>query len=377
MGPLEGIRVVEIAGIGPGPFCAMMLSDLGAEVVRVDRPGGRGVVAGPARDLLNRGRRSVSVDLKHADGAGVVLRLAEQADALVEGFRPGVAERLGIGPDTCLARNPRLVYGRMTGWGQEGPLAHSAGHDIDYIAVAGALHPIGPPGAPPPPPLNLIADFGGGGMLLALGIAAALVERERSGRGQVIDAAMVDGAALLTTMFHGMLATGGWTDERSANLLDGGAPFYAAYATADGGHVAVGALEPQFFAELVARTGIDYPPEAQYDRSRWPELRTQLAAAFAGKSRDEWAEILEGTDACAAAVLPMSEAPGHPHNLARQVFVDVAGVTQPAPAPRFSRTPGEIQGPPAEPGQHTGEALEDWGFSPAEVATLREAGALG
>ncbi len=377
MGPLAGIKVVEIAGIGPGPFCAMLLSDLGADVVRVDRPGGRGVVAGPARDLLNRGRRSVSVDLKHPDGPGVVLRLAERADALVEGFRPGVAERLGIGPDACLERNPRLVYGRMTGWGQEGPLAHSAGHDIDYIAVAGALHPIGAPDAPPPPPLNLVADFGGGGMLLAFGIAAALVERERSGRGQVIDAAMVDGAALLTTMFHGMLATGGWTDERSANLLDGGAPFYASYATADGGHVAVGALEPQFFAELVARTGIDFPPEAQYDATRWDELRKLLTAAFASMTRAEWAGILEGTDACVAAVLPLSEAPDHPHNAARQVFVEVAGVTQPAPAPRFSRTPGAIQGPPARPGEHTEQALADWGFAPGEIATLRAGGALG
>ncbi len=377
MGPLEGIRVVEIAGIGPGPFCAMVLSDLGADVVRVDRPGGRGVVAGPARDLLNRGRRSVSVDLKHPGGPEVVLRLVERADASIEGFRPGVAERLGIGPDACLGRNPRLVYGRMTGWGQDGPLAHSAGHDIDYIAVAGALHPIGPAGAPPPPPLNLVADFGGGGMLLALGIAAALVERERSGRGQVVDAAMVDGAALLTTMFHGMLATGGWTDDRSANLLDGGAPFYTTYPTADGGHVAVGALEPQFFAELVARTGIDYPPAAQYDGTRWPELRTQLAAAFAGKTREEWASIMEGTDACTVGVLPLSEAPRHPHNVAREVFVEVAGVTQPAPAPRFSRTPGAIQGPPAEPGQHTDEALADWGFSAGEIAALRVAGALG
>ncbi len=377
MGPLQGIRVVEVAGIGPGPFCAMLLSDLGADVLRVDRPGGHGVAASPEHDLLNRGRRSATVDLKHADGPGVVLRLAERADVLIEGFRPGVAERLGIGPEACLARNPRLVYGRMTGWGQDGPLAHSAGHDIDYIAVAGALHPVGEPGAPPPPPLNLVGDFGGGAMLLAVGVLAALVERQSSGAGQVVDAAMVDGAALLTTMFHGMRSVGAWTDDRGRNLLDGGAPFYASYETSDGGYVAVGALEPQFFAELVARTGIDFPPDAQYDRSRWPELRRRLASAFAAESREHWADRLEGTDACAAGVLSLSEAPRHPHLAARATFVDVAGVTQPAPAPRFSRTPGQIQGPPARPGEHTDGALADWGFPPAEIASLRQAGVLG
>src|SRR5215211_743357 len=351
MGPLQGVRVVELASIGPGPFCAMLLADLGAEVLAVDRPA-TGQGGWPA--LFARGRRRVAVDLKHPEGPGLVLDLVAGADALVEGFRPGVAERLGIGPDACLARNPRLVYGRVTGWGQEGPLAGSAGHDIDYIALAGALHPVGPADGPPVPPLNLLGDFGGGGMLLALGVVAALLEAARSGRGQVVDAAMVDGAALLTTQLHELLAAGLWTDRRGANLLDGGAPFYGVYETADGRHLAVGALEPQFWAELLERLGLDAAElPAQLDRNGWPELRERLAALFRTRPRDEWCELLAGTDACVAPVLGLGEAPAHRHNRARGTFVDVGGVVQPAPAPRFSRTPPGPPQPPARAGEHT------------------------
>jgi alpha-methylacyl-CoA racemase len=375
MGPLAGIRVVELAGIGPGPFAAMLLADLGAEVLRVDRPAS----SRPAwPTVLARGRRSVVVDLKHPDGAGLVLDLVAAAAALVEGFRPGVAERLGIGPDACLARNPRLVYGRVTGWGQEGPWRRAAGHDIDYVAVAGALHPIGQAGGPPVPPLNLVGDFGGGGMLLALGVVAALLEAGRSGRGQVVDAAMVDGAALLTTQFHELLAAGLWREERGANLLDGGAPFYGVYETADGRHLAVGALEPQFFAELLRRLGLDAGelPD-QLDRDGWPVLRERLAGLFRTRTRDQWCELLAGTDACVAPVLGLGEAPTHPHNRARGTFIEVGGVTQPAPAPRFSRTPPGPPSPPAPPGAHTDQALADWGVDPGELARLRAAGAIG
>jgi alpha-methylacyl-CoA racemase len=374
MGPLAGIRVVELAGIGPGPFAAMLLADLGAEVLRVDRPAS----SRPAwPTVLARGRRSVVVDLKHPDGAGVVLDLVASAAALVEGFRPGVAERLGIGPDACLARNPRLVYGRVTGWGQEGPWRLAAGHDIDYVAVAGALHPIGQAGGPPVPPLNLVGDFGGGGMLLALGVVAALLEAGRSGRGQVVDAAMVDGAALLTAQFHELLAAGLWREERGANLLDGGAPFYGVYETADGRHLAVGALEPQFFAELLRRLGLDAGdlPD-QLDRDGWPVLRERLAGLFRTRTRDQWCELLAGTDACVAPVLGLGEAPSHPHNRARGTFVEVGGVTQPAPAPRFSRTPPGPPSPPVPPGAHTDQALADWGVDPGELARLRAAGAV-
>ena len=375
MGPLAGIRVVELAGIGPGPFAAMLLADLGAEVLRVDRP----AASRPAwPTVLARGRRSVAVDLKHPDGPGVVLGLVDAADALVEGFRPGVAERLGIGPDPCLARNPRLVYGRVTGWGQDGPWRLAAGHDVDYVALAGALHPIGQAGGPPVPPLNLVGDFGGGGMLLALGVVAALLEASRSGRGQVVDAAMVDGAALLTTQFHELLAAGLWREERGANLLDGGAPFYGVYETADGRHLAVGALEPQFWAELLERLGLDAAElPAQLDRNGWPELRERLAALFRTRPRDEWCELLAGTDACVAPVLGLGEAPAHRHNRARGTFVDVGGVVQPAPAPRFSRTPPDLPQPPARAGEHTDQALADWGVAPEEVARLRAAGAIG
>jgi alpha-methylacyl-CoA racemase len=376
MGPLTGFRILEIAGLGPAPFCAMLLADLGAEVVCVDRPEplGRGVLdADPRLDLLRRGRRSLAVDLKHPRGADTVLRLVERADALIEGFRPGVAERLGIGPEACLARNPRLVYGRMTGWGQEGPLAAAVGHDLDYIALTGALHAIGRAGEPPVPPLNLVGDFGGGALYLAVGILSALLEASRSGRGQVVDAAMVDGAASLLTMFHGMAAAGTWMDERGVNLLDGGAPFYDVYETADGKHLAVGALEPRFYAELLRLTGLageeDLP--AQADVSRWPELRRRFAEVFRRKTRDEWCAVLEGTEACVAPVLSLSEAPRHPHMAARGTFVEVDGVTQPAPAPRFSRTPGAIQGPPEPPGASTDEVLAQWGFAAGEIEDLR------
>jgi alpha-methylacyl-CoA racemase len=379
-GPLSGVRVVEIVGIGPGPFAAMMLSDMGAEVLRIDRasavrPGA--TPAEPPKDVLARGRRSIGVDLKHPDGVQTVLRLVESADALIEGYRPGVAERLGIGPEDCLARNPRLVYGRMTGWGQDGPYAHAAGHDINYIALAGALDPIGRAGQAPVPPLNLIGDFGGGGLLLAFGIACALVERAGSGRGQVVDAAMVDGAAVLTSFIHGLRAMGVWGDERGTNLLDTGTHFYDVYETADAKYVSIGSIEPQFYAELLRLSGLegqDLP--AQMDRSQWGAMKERLASVFRTRTRDEWCRIMEGTDVCFAPVLSMGEAPGHPHNRHRQTFVEVAGVPQPAPAPRFSRTPGSIASPPPHVGQHTDEALGDWGLSPEEVAKLREAGAV-
>jgi alpha-methylacyl-CoA racemase len=375
-GPLAGYRVVEIAGIGPGPFAAMMLADMGADVLRVDRKNAvtGGDAATPPRDLLNRGRRSVGVDLKQPGGAEVVLRLVAQADALIEGFRPGVAERLGIGPGECRERNPRLVYGRMTGWGQDGPLAGAVGHDINYISLAGALGAIGRAGEAPVPPLNLVGDFGGGGMLLAFGVVCALLEAARSGQGQVVDAAMIDGSALLMTMFHGMTASGSWRPERGTNLLDSGAPFYDVYETADGGYVSVGSLEPQFYAELLRLTGLGETTadrSAQLDRSQWPAMKKRLAEVFRSKTRDEWSALMEGSDVCFAPVLSMAEAPAHPHHAARHTFTEVAGVPQAAPAPRFSRTPGVISRPPAHPGQHTEEALRDWGFSPGELAELR------
>lgn len=378
-GPLQGIRILEIAGIGPGPFAAMMLADMGADVLRIDRA--QSVPASPPAeppfDLLNRGRRSIGVDLKQERGVETVLRLVERADALLEGFRPGVMERLGLGPDVCLARNPGLVYGRMTGFGQEGPIAHAAGHDINYIALAGTLFHIGRAGERPLPPLNLVGDFGGGGMLLAFGVACALVERARSGKGQVVDAAMVDGAAVLMTMMHAFRQTPMWTDERGANLLDTGAHFYETYETKDGGYVAIGSIEPQFYAELLKRTGLegqDLP--RQMDRAHWPAMKERLAAIFKAKTRDEWCALMEGSDVCFAPVLTMGEAYTHPHNVARGTFVEIAGKIQPAPAPRFSRTAPEIARPPAHPGQHTDEALRDWGFSDADLRSLRDAKAI-
>jgi alpha-methylacyl-CoA racemase len=379
VGPLAGLRVVEVAGIGPGPFCAMVLADLGAEVLTVDRPPGTAPEPGSARyDVLRRGRRAVAVDLKAPAGAEVVLRLVATADALLEGFRPGVAERLGIGPDACLARNPRLVYGRMTGWGQDGPLAQAAGHDITYAAVAGALAHLGRAGQPPTPPLNLVADFGGGGMLLALGLVAGLLHAQRTGEGQVVDAAMVDGTALLMAPFFGASAMGYWSDERGTNLLDSGAPFYDVYRCQDGGEVAVGALEPQFYAALLDVLGLDPAtlPDQQ-DQDRWPELRAAFTAAFASRPRAEWLARAEGRDACLAPVLTMREAANHPHVAARGTVVEVDGVPQPAPAPRFSRTPLGPPGPSATAGEHTDEVLLAAGFSAAEVADLRAAGVVG
>ena len=379
MGPLDGIRIVEIAGIGPGPFAGMMLSDMGAEVLRVDRA--QSVQGGdpnqPSLDFLARGRRSIGVDLKRPEGVDTVLRLIEKADALIEGFRPGVMERLGLGPDVCLARNPRLVYGRMTGWGQEGPLAQAAGHDINYIALAGALDSIGRRGQPPLPPLNLVGDFGGGGMLLAFGIACALVERARSGKGQVVDAAMVDGAAALMAIIHGAHQSGWWKEERGSNMLDTGAHFYEVYETRDGKYVSIGSIEPQFYQELLAKTGLAGEKlPGQMDRSAWAGMKQRLADIFKSKTRDEWCEIMEGSDVCFAPVLSLTETKHHPHIQARNTFVTVAGAPQPGPAPRFSRSRAEIRRPPPHAGQHTDEALADWGFPAAEIRKLRESKAI-
>ncbi len=375
MGPLEGIRILEIAGIGPGPFAGMMLSDMGAEVLRLDRAGNvRGADPGqPPPDPLARNRRSVGVDLKNPEGIETVLRLVEKADGLYEGFRPGVMERLGLGPDVCLARNARLVYGRMTGWGQDGPLAQAAGHDINYISIAGALGPIGRRGEAPVPPLNLVGDFGGGGMFLAFGMVCALLEAQRSGRGQVVDAAMVDGAATLMAMMHGFRAMGVWSDERGTNLLDTGAHFYDVFETRDGEYVSIGSIEPQFYAELLRLSGLEGEElPRQMDRKAWAPLAKRLTEIFKSKTRDEWCEIMEGTDVCFAPVLSMGEAYEHPHNVARGTFVEVAGKLQPGPAPRFSRTPAEISRPPSHAGQYTDEALAEWGFSAEDITRLRE-----
>ncbi|MFZ4516118.1 MAG: CaiB/BaiF CoA transferase family protein [Acidimicrobiia bacterium] len=377
MGPLSGIRVIELAGMGPAPFAAMMLSDMGAEVIRIDRPDRVQAHDAPNVEVLNRGRRSVAIDCKHPDGVAAVLRLVERADALIEGFRPGVVERLGIGPDACAARNPRLVYGRMTGWGQDGPWAARAGHDINYIALAGVLAHLGRADAAPTPPANLIGDFGGGGMLLAFGVVCGILEAQRSGTGQVIDAAMIDGAALLMTMLWGYQAMGHWSDARGTNLLDTGAPFYDTYRTSDGHYVAIGALEPQFYAQLIQGLGIaetDLP--AQGDRSQWPVLRERISAAIASKTRAEWDEIFAGSDACYAPVLTMREAAEHPHAQARQAMIKAFGTVQPAPAPRFTKTPGAIAGAPAWPGEHSDAVLADWGFTDVEVQALRATGAI-
>ncbi len=380
MGPLSGYKMIELVGIGPCPFAAMMLADMGAEILRIDRAGGAsGFVSfpDPSADFLARGRASIGVNLKHPDGVALLLRLLEQCDALLEGFRPGVMERLGLGPETCLERNPKLVYGRMTGWGQEGPLAQAPGHDINYISLAGALHHIGRAGAPPTPPLNLVGDFGGGGMLLAFGVLAALLERANSGKGQVVDAAMVDGAALLMAPLFGANSLGGW-GERGSNLLDSGAPFYDVYETADGKYVSIGSLEPQFYADLLRRVGLEGEELApQMDSTGWPALRDRLSEIFKSKTRDEWCEVMEGAQVCFAPVLSMSEAPEHEHSEARASFVEIAGRTHPAPAPRFSRTPATIPRPAARSGENTDESLAQWGLAGEEVKALREAGAIG
>ena len=377
MGVLSGVRIVEMGSIGPGPFAGMMLADMGADIVRIERPDGISVFPDPKFDVMQRGRRSISLDTKQPEGVAVVLELLEKADALIEGFRPGTMESLGLGPNDCLERNPRLVYGRITGWGQGGPLAQAAGHDINYIALSGALHAFGRKGQPPTPPLNLVGDFGGGGMLLAFGIVCALYEARQSGRGQVVDAAMVDGAASQMSLIYGLLASGLWLDERGVNLLDSGAHFYDTYETSDGKWVAVGSIEPQFYALLLQGAGIDDSEfENQFDRQCWPELREKLAKVFKTRSRYEWCEIMEGTDACFAPVLSLGEAPDHPHNVARGTFVDIEGVRQPAPAPRFSRTPGSISSPPPKPGEHTESVLADWGLSEDRIASLKETGAI-
>ncbi|MFF3482984.1 CaiB/BaiF CoA transferase family protein [Streptomyces sp. NPDC002701] len=359
-GPLAGVRVVELAGIGPGPFAAMLLADLGADVVRVDRPDGAGLAIDPAYDLTNRNKRSVIVDLKSPDGAERVLALAERADILVEGYRPGVAERLGVGPDTCHARNPRLVYGRMTGWGQDGPLAPRAGHDIAYIALTGTLGMIGAPDEPPAVPANLVGDYAGGSLYLVVGVLAALHHARASGTGQVVDAAIVDGTAHLASMIHGMLAAGGWQDRRGANLLDGGCPYYGTYETADGRYMAVGALERRFYEEFTELLGLREYASAHRDLSRWGELREAVAARFRTRTRDEWTAVFEGSDACVAPVLSLREAPHHPHLAARGTFTGHGGITQPAPAPRFSATPTAVRVGPALPGTGTADVARDW-----------------
>lgn len=372
-GPLSGLKIVEFAGIGPGPFCGMLLSDLGADVVRVDRKGaGR---ASPA-DVTSRGRRSVALDLKSPDAIEAVLKLLESADGLIEGFRPGVMERLGLGPDVVLKRNPKLVFGRMTGWGQFGPYAKAAGHDMNYIAITGALHAIGTTDKPVPP-LNLVGDFGGGALYLAFGLMAGIISARETGKGQVIDCAMSDGAASLMAMFYGFKGAGIWKDERRSNLLDGGAHFYDTYQCSDGKWISIGSIEPQFYALLLEKTGITDPQFAnQMSRDEWPELKAKLAAVLAKKTQAEWCAIMDATDICFAPVLDLEDAPKHPHNVARETFVTIEGVVQPAPAPRFSATPGAIQGPPPKIGAHNDEALSQWGFSAAEIDALKASGAL-
>jgi alpha-methylacyl-CoA racemase len=374
MGPLHGVKVIEFAGIGPGPFCAMLLSDMGAEVVRIDRKGGRGA---NKFDITSRGRRSLALDLKNPLAVLTALKLIAQADALLEGFRPGVMEKLGLGPDAALKVNPKLVYGRMTGWGQTGPLSQAAGHDINYIALTGALHAIGRKGEAPVPPLNLVGDFGGGALYLAFGMACALFEARGSGKGQVVDCAMTDGAASLMSMFYGFKQMGMWSDSKGENLLDGGAHFYDTYETADGKWVSIGSIEPQFYALLLQKTGITDPEfQSQMDRTKWPALKARIAAVLKTKTRAEWDALMEGTDVCYAPVLSLSEAPHHPHNKARETFIDLDGVIQPAPAPRFSRTVPKVQGPAPEAGQHNEQVLADWGFTTDDVEALKSSGAI-
>ena len=375
MGPLKGLKIIEMAGIGPGPFCGMVLADLGAEIIRIDRASAIGT--GSKKEPSNRGKKSIAVDLKAKEGVEVVLKLVETADAIFEGFRPGVMERLGIGPEVCLARNDRIVFGRMTGWGQEGPLANAAGHDINYISLSGALAAIGRPGSPPVPPLNLIGDFGGGGMLLALGLVAALLESKESKQGQVVDAAMTDGSALLMTMIYSMQSSGMWKTTMGSNLLDGGSHFYDTYECKDGKFISIGSIEPQFYGLLCQIAQLDEKVFAkQMSRDLWPEQKEEIKKIFLKKTRDEWCELMEGTDVCFAPVLDMSEAPQHPHNKERKTFIDLEGVTQPAPAPRFSRTEPEVVSSPSIVGEHTNEVLSSIGLSEEDISTLKTSGAV-
>lgn len=375
-GPLKGFRILELAGIGPGPFCGMMLGDMGADVIRIDRPGGNpGAVGG--HDILFRNRRTLGIDLKKPEGVETVLRLCTQADALLEGYRPGVTERLGVGPEACMARNPKLVYGRMTGWGQTGPMAQAAGHDINYISLSGALHACGRRGEGPTPPMNLLGDFGGGGMMLAFGMVCALLEAQKSGAGQVIDCSMVEGSAALMAMFYSLRANGLFTDQRGSHMLDTGAHFYDVYETSDGKWLSIGSIEPQFYALLMQKAGLPEQPFAgQMDSQNWPAMKTQLADVIRTKTRDEWCALMEGSDVCFAPVLSLQEAPDHPHNRARESFITVNNVVQPAPVPRFSRTAPAVPTAMAAVGQHSREVLESYGFVATEINELIACGAV-
>jgi alpha-methylacyl-CoA racemase len=376
-GPLVGIKVIEIAGKGPGPYCGMLLSDMGADVIRIDRPAPTGRRFEQFQDPMSRGRRSLAVDLKNPAGIETVLRLCQQADALIEGFRPGVIERLGLGPKDCQSRNPKLVYGRVTGWGQDGPLAQAAGHDLNYVALSGTLHALGDADRPPPAPLALIADFGGGGMFLALGVVSALLEAKNSGLGQVVDAAMIEGVASLTTFTHGLKAAGWWQDDRQSNMLDGGAHFYSTYETKDGKYISLAPIEPEFYRQMVQLLELDETDmPKRMDRAGWPKWKETLRAKFLQKTRDQWCAELEGSDICFAPVLSFDEAPHHPQNQARGTFIERDGVRQPAPSPRFSRTPSAIQNGPPSPGQHSGEILQDWGFSATDIEDLMATSAI-
>ena len=375
MGPLKGIKIIEMAGIGPGPFCGMVLADLGAEVIRVDRASAKGT--GSRQEASNRGKKSIAVDLKSKEGVEIVLKLAQESDAIFEGFRPGVMERLGLGPEECMELNESLVYGRMTGWGQDGPLANAAGHDINYISLSGALAAIGRPGSPPVPPLNLIGDFGGGGMLLALGLVSALLESKQSGKGQVVDAAMTDGSALLMTMIYTMQSSGFWKDSMGSNMLDGGAHFYDTYECSDGKFISLGSIEPQFYKLLCDLAGFDNNLSSdQMSRDSWPEKKKAVKEIILTKTREEWCQIMEGTDVCFAPVLSMEEAPNHPHNKARKTFIELEGATQPAPAPRFSRTNPEVQSSPSLVGEHTDEILQSLNLSVDEIEKLKTSGSV-
>ena len=380
MGPLSSLKIIEIAGIGPGPMCAMLLSDMGAEVVRVDRvtKADLGMERDPKKDVMNRGRRSIAVDLKSPEGIELLLNMIDKADVITEGFRPGVMERLGLGPDVCMARNNKLVYGRMTGWGQDGPLSQAAGHDINYISLTGALNAIGREGEIPVHPLNLVGDFGGGALYLAMGVLAAVIEAQKSGKGQVVDCAMTDGSASLMAMFYGMKAMGAWSEERGTNAIDTGSHYYTVYETADKKHISIGSIEAKFYKELLEKTGLsgDSGIPKQHDAANWPQMKERFTEIFKSKTRAEWCDIMEGSDVCFAPVLNLQESIEHPHNVARKTFVEVGGVVQPAPAPRFSSTPSEIVKPPSAPGEDTDAVLSDWGFGTDELARLHKANVI-